>query len=173
MKKIIIIILLFIVNGCSAPLVFPNEQEPFVEYEFGAYGPGLIYNLYPKVITLYGSGRASISTPLDEELGIDEQAPHTYEFEVGIEDIKSLKNVIEDSNFFSLPADISERDVLDGGYQYLTIHLEDKSHTVGGSNPDNETLSIISEHILKLLPDGVLESFDKEITEYQRGKGFR
>ena len=77
--------------GCTTPVAFPEEDEPFVEYEYGNYGPDLIYNLYSRKITFYGNGQGKISTAVNEDIGIDQNAPHTIEFELSEESINSLK----------------------------------------------------------------------------------
>ena len=46
MRKLFVGILAVFLFGCSHALTFSEEDEPFIEYEYGDYGPDLIYNLY-------------------------------------------------------------------------------------------------------------------------------
>lgn len=158
--------------GCTSSVSFPEDDEPFVEYEYGDYGPDLIYNLYSKKITFYGNGQAKISTPINENIGIDENAPHTIEFELSNEAVNSLKSEIEVSDFFSLPEDVSQMDVVDGGYEYLTVFTENQTKTSGGSNPDNKILKSLSDQILQAIPDDTIASFNEGIKKYQSRQGF-
>ncbi len=64
-------------------------------------------------------------------------------------------------------------EVMDGGYEYLTVFTEDKQHTIGGSNPNNETLDILTEEIFQVIPDGTRASFNEGIEAYQKQKGLR
>lgn len=173
MRKFISITMLFFLFGCTSSLTFSEENEPFIEYEYGNYGPDLIYNLYSTEIILYGDGKGRVRTPINEEIGIDENAPHTVEFELEAEDVESLQSEIEASNFFSLPEDLSEMDVMDGGYEYITVHTIDQSKTAGGSNPDNETINALSEQIMEMVPGGIVGSFHEGIENYQMEKGLR
>lgn len=171
MRKLISFVMLLILVGCTNSLTFPENHEPFVEYEYGAFGPDIIYNLYSTKIIFYGDGIGVITTPINEEIGIDEQAPHTIEFEIDNEAIESLQAEISDSNFFTLPEDLSDIEVVDGGYEYMTVHTVDQSKTVGGDNPHNETLEALSDKVFEMLPDGLLRSFHDGIEEYQREQG--
>ena len=95
MRKLFVGILAVFLFGCSHALTFSEEDEPFIEYEYGDYGPDLIYNLYSRKIIFYGNGKGEITTPINEEMGIDENAPHTVEFELEDEEIKALQSELE------------------------------------------------------------------------------
>lgn len=159
--------------GCTASIVFPAGDTAFIEYEYGDYGPDLMYNLYPETITLFSNGQGNISTPVDKEIGIDQNAPHTVSFEIGEDAVQSLQDTLEERRFFSLSEDLSEMEVMDGGYEYLTVFTEDKQHTIGGNNPNNETLDILTEEIIQVMPDGTITSFNEGIEASQKQKGLR
>ena len=159
--------------GCTNSLTFSEENEPIIEYEYGDYGSDLIYNLYSTKIIFYGDGQGKITTPINEESGIDKEAPRTIAFELKNKDMKELQSEIEASRFFSLPEDLSDMSVMDGGYKYITVHTVDQSRRVGGSNPDNETINTLSEQIIEKVPDGIIHSFREGIEEYQREQGLR
>lgn len=163
--------MIFILSGCATEVKFPEGDEPFLEYQYGNYGPDLFYNLYTKEITFYTDGQAELSTPIDNEIGIDSNAPHTLLFEIESEEMKKLQTEIIKSDFFSLPEDLTDLDVMDGGYKFLTIHTEEESKKVGGGNPDNETLDYLSDQVIKIVPEGILRSFDENIENYQKEQG--
>lgn len=166
MRKFVIIIFSFLLGGCLKSMEFPQE-EAFIEYEYGDYGPDLIGNLYPKIITLYGNGKGELS------MLADEGPRHTITFEIEDEAVRSLQETIEEVDLFSIPEDLSEMDVVDGGYEYLTVFTTDENHTIGGSNPNNESLDRLSEEIFQAIPDEVLPSFNEEIEKYQKEKDLR
>lgn len=163
--------MIFILSGCATEVKFPEGDESFLEYQYGNYGPDLFYNLYTKEITFYTDGQAELSTPIDNEIGIDSNAPHTLLFEIESEEMKKLQTEIIKSDFFSLPEDLTDLDVMDGGYKFLTIHTEEESKKVGGGNPDNETLDYLSDQVIKIVPEGILRSFDENIENYQKEQG--
>ena len=173
MRKLFAVIIAVFLFGCSHALTFSEEDEPFIEYEYGPYGPDADYNLYSRKIIFYGNGKGEITTPIDESIGIDENAPHTVEFELEAEEIKALQSEIEKSKFFSLPEDLTDLSVMDGGYKYITVHTTDKSKKVGGGNPDNETLDALAAQIKEMVPRGTIRSFNEGIEEYQRKQGLR
>ena len=173
MRKLFVGILAVFLFGCSHALTFSEEDEPFIEYEYGDYGPDLIYNLYSRKIIFYGNGKGEITTSINEEMGIDENAPHTVEFELEDEEIKVLQSELEKNKFFSLPEDLTDLSVMDGGYKYITVHTTDKSKKVGGGNPDNETLDALAAQIKEMVPRGTIRSFNEGIEEYQRKQGLR
>lgn len=170
MRLLALLVPSIIFSGCAS-LSFSTDGEPFAEYEYGTYGPDLIYNLYPTHITIYGNGQGTVSTPTNEEIGIDQKGPHTVTFEVNSEELKAFQNLIEESNFFSMPEILNNIDVLDGGYKYLTIHTAEKSKRVGGSNPDDKTLQALTDYMVEIVPDGLLQSFHDGIEQHQRETG--
>src|SRR5690625_8014493 len=120
MRKFISLAMLFFLFGCTSSLTFSEENEPFIEYEYGNYGPDLMYNLYSTEIIFYGDGEGKVTTPINEEIRIAENEPHTVEFKLEAEDVESLQSEIEASNFLSLLEDLSDTDVMDRVYKYIT-----------------------------------------------------
>src|SRR5699024_12597033 len=100
MRKYISLDMLFFLFGCTSSLTFSEENKPFIEYEYGNYGPDLMYNLYSTEIIFYGVGEGKVTTPINEEIGIDENAPHTAEFELEAEEAESLQSEIHERNLF-------------------------------------------------------------------------
>lgn len=168
MRKLGLFLCLLILFGCTNSLAFPEDNSPFIEYEYGNYGPDSVFNLYSTKIIFNGNGTGQITTSIDKEIGIDENAPYTVDFKIDNQAVKSLQHVIEDSDFFVLSEDLSQIDAVDGGYQYITVHTTEETKTLGGSNLDEETIEILSEQILEMIPDNQLEIFHERIREYQR-----
>ena len=71
-----------------------------------------------------------------------------------------------------MPEDLSQVDVMDGGYEYLTIFTEDQSKTSGGSNPDNETLNSLSDQIFQIVPENTITSFNEGIERISKQTRF-
>lgn len=172
MRKLTIFLFSLCLFACSNSMTFPEGDVPFIEYEYGSYGIDFIYNLYSINITINGDGTGKISTPINEDIGIDENAPRTIEFEVDEEAIESLQREIKSSDFFSLPDGLSQVNVLDGGYQYITVYTTEQTKKVGGSNPEEKTIDILSNQILEMIPENKIDIFRENIKEYQREQGF-
>ena len=169
MKWILPLMLGLLLVGCSDSIAFPEDDQVFMERESSpAYGYKLEF--YPVHILLYGDGRGRITTPINEALYINEEAPHTVDFQVDLEDLESLKKNIENSNFFSLEEDLSNHNSMDGGYTYLTIYTKEGEKRVGGLNPDDKTLEDLSRKMTDLLPEGLYQSYTNDLDQYQKNK---
>ncbi|GAA0362785.1 hypothetical protein GCM10008932_14100 [Alkalibacterium iburiense] len=155
----------------STPLTFSNENKPYVVYEYGSYGPDLTYNLYSTHITLFKDSKGTVSTPINTSIGIDREAPRIVNFEVPAEDLEVLQVLVEASDFYSLPKDLSNVGSMDGGYTFLTIYAKGKKKRVGGSNPFDETFKNITDYLDQIVPDSVLRQFNEGIRHYQREMG--
>lgn len=157
----------------STPLTFSNENKPYIVYEYGSYGPDLTYNLYSTHITLFKDSKGIISTPIDQSIGIDRDAPRIVNFEVPAKDLEALQVLVEASDFYSLPKDLSSEGSMDGGYTFLTIYTKGKKRRAGGSNPFDETFKHLTDYLDQIVPDSVLRQFNEGIRQYQRTVGIR
>lgn len=67
-----------------------------------------------------------------------------------IEEFNDLKEKINQSDFFSIPKDISDHDILDGGNSHITIEMSGDKHTVGGSNPRHENYNMLEKFLWEM-----------------------
>lgn len=157
-KILTALFILFILSACTNDIDFV-EDEPFVKLTPYLAAEGTIVDHFPKNITVSDNGEVVVFTEdvLDrrgEEVELDAgENPPTIEKEISSEEVKELQDLIKKNKFFSIPEDITDYDVMDGGGSRITVYTTDGERTVGGENTDHEGYLEIRNYIYDLVKD--------------------
>lgn len=145
--------------GCSKPYEY-TADGPFVTASKSPAGPDDFRNLISTHVAIHEDGTLILSE--DENNQTDQP---TLEAQLNTEDIKQLKEIIEEEKFRKLGEDISSS-AEDGERYHVTVNFADDSKKVKGWNPDNEQFNTIHEHIFSLIDNDDYAKWKTEIGEY-------
>jgi len=159
MKKLIssLFLLLLFLTACSNNIDFV-EEGPFVELELYSASAGTYLDHFPEIITVSSNGEVNLFT--EEmvsrsgrvEMKVDKDVPKV-EKKISAEEVEEIKDVIEKNKFFSLPTDVTDYGVMDGGGSKITVYGKNQEKIVGGENTDNDKYLEIRNIIFKQVKD--------------------
>lgn len=159
MKKIVssLFLLLIFLTGCSNKIDFV-EEGPFVQLQLYSASQGTYLDHFPEIITISSNGEVNLFT--EEmvsrsgrvDMKVDENVPKV-EKKISAEEVEEIKEVIEKNKFFSLPTDVTDYGVMDGGGSKITVYGKDQEKTVGGENSNNDKYLEIRKIIFKQVKD--------------------
>src|SRR5699024_4487700 len=139
--SVFIIFMLFL-TGCTNNIDFVKE-EPFVKLELYSASEGTYLDHFPKIITIADDGSVhvfteEITTEYGEvEMKVGDDATNINK-KNSEEEVKEIQQVIEENRFFSIPKDVTDYGVMDGGGSKITVYDKEKKKTVGGDNSSNK-----------------------------------
>lgn len=160
MRKVtgsVFIIFMLFLTGCTNNIDFV-EEEPFVKLELYSASEGTYLDHFPKIITIADDGSVhvfteEITTEYGEvEMKVGDDAP-TINKKISAEEVKGIQQVIEENRFFSIPKDVTDYGVMDGGGSKITVYDKEKKKTVGGDNSSNKKYNAIEEIIFDQVRD--------------------
>lgn len=171
MRKAIgsLFIIFSLLIGCTNKIDFVDEK-PFVKLELYSASEGTYLAHFPKIITVSNDGSVHVFTKERVrkdgrvEMKVGDDAP-TIKKKISAEEVKEIKQVIESNRFFSIPEDVTDYDVMDGGGSRITVYEKEQKRKVGGENSSNEGYNAIEKVIFNHVKD---EYYDwvKETKEY-------
>src|SRR5699024_4851131 len=115
---------------------------------------------YPRNIAVHQDGTLRVYTEATEEIIEEDDAP-IVEVTLTDEEVKSIKETIQDNRFFRLTKDESDTGVKDGTMHYITDYTDTEYKKIGREWPVNENFQEIREAVL----DHVLEEYDEWLEE--------
>ena len=160
MRKVtgsVFIIFMLFLTGCTNNIDFVKE-EPFVKLELYSASEGTYLDHFPKIITIADDGSVhvfteEITTEYGEvEMKVGDDAP-TINKKISAEEVKEIQQVIEENRFFSIPKDVTDYGVMDGGGSKITVYDKEKKKTVGGENSSNKKYNAIEDIIFDQVRD--------------------
>lgn len=162
-------LVLVLLIGCTNKIDFA-ENKPFVKLEIYSASQGTYLDHFPKSITVSNDGSVLLYTEevIDRwgevELKVEEDAPSVKK-EISKEKVEEIKDVIEENRFFSIPKDVTDYEVMDGGGSTITVYGKDQEREVGGENSRNEQYNAIEKIIFDQVRDEYYD-WEKETREY-------
>lgn len=160
------LVLLLIMTSCSDYTNY-EKDSPFMIVSSSSNSAEKFGEYYPVTYSVYEDGTVVLSTEPLKERGkkVDAEDPPTYETHVSEDEIKEIKSLIEKSNFWKLPKDISVESE-DGGYIYITVHLTNTSKKVGGLNPSDEDFIHIKQYVSSIVDSTDFKTWDTQVKDY-------
>lgn len=142
----------------------------FVKLELYSASAGTYLDHFPKIITVSNDGNLHVFT--EEMVGSDggiemevgEDAP-TIEKELSTKELKEIKEVIEENQFFSIPKDVTDYSVQDGDGSRITVYEKGQQRKVGGENSSNKHYNAIEDSIFDHVRDEYAD-WEKETQDY-------
>ena len=147
MKKIFVILILFLILSISSScgmtknVVRTGKGDLVIEYTSEAiFTDGKNKNV--NFIRLYDDKTISIGT--NEKIKTKK--------DVASEEYQEIINYAFSSKFINLKEDLSDKSVLDGSKQYITLFFEDgTSKKTGGVNPTNKTFQKLYDMLIEAI----------------------
>ena len=168
MKKMRLIMLaivsVILATGCGKKVNYATD-EPFIIVTSYSAGPEDVRNMFKRNVSVSEDGTLVLYTEPEEEIKLGDDAP-MLEVELTKNEVAEIKNAIAKNKFWTMKENLSDYNIQDGGYLYVTVNLVEESKTVGGLNPNNERLNDISHHVRRLIPKEAYRQWDEEITEH-------
>lgn len=158
-----ILLLSFFLIGCSDKTNYTTD-EPFIIVTYLPARLDDYRNTYPVNYALYEDGAFLMYTDEDDRLIINDDAPK-YETKLNDYRVGKVKEMIQENKIWKLPRDISV-DSEDGAFYSMTVNLTDKSKTVSGLNPDNESFFDIVNYMRNLGDKADRNDWFDDIEEY-------
>src|SRR5699024_5737465 len=150
-QRIIGLTFIILLIGCTNEIDFV-EEGPIVKLELYSASSGTYLDHFPKIITIENDGSVHVFT--EEMVGISGRIemevgdnPPTIEKKISSEQVEEIKRVIAENKFFSIPRDVTDYDVMDGGGSRITVYEKDRGRTVGGENSSHKEYNEIREAI--------------------------
>lgn len=168
-QMIIGLMFMMLLPGCTNTIEFV-EEGIFVKLELYSASSGTYLDHFPKIITISNDGDVQVFTEevvrksgrIEMEVGDN---PPTIEKEISSKQVEEIKQVIEKNRFFSIPKDVTDYEVMDGGGSRITVYEKEQQRTVGGENSSHQEYNEIEEAIFNQVKD---EYYDwvKETEDY-------
>jgi len=165
----LICLILMLLIGCTNKIDFA-EEKPFVKLELYSASQGTYLDHFPKNITVSNDGSVQLYTEEvvdrlgDVELKVGEDAPIVKK-KISAKKVEEIKDVIEENNFFSIPEDVTDYGVMDGGGSTITVYEKEQERKVGGENSRNEQYNAIEKIIFEQVREEYYD-WEKETREY-------
>jgi|SRR5699024_1106821 len=168
LQMIIGLMFIVLLTGCTNKIEF-DEEGIFVKLELYSASSGTYLDHFPEIITISNDGEVQVFTEeivsksgkIEMEVGDN---PPTIDKEISSKQVEEIKEVIEKNRFFSIPKDVTDYEVMDGGGSRITVYEKEQQRTVGGENSShqkyNEIKDIIFKHVKDEYSDWVKETED-------------
>lgn len=152
----ILLCLFGFISGCNS--VEDLEQELGVSYSeivceyYGGPNYGMIEEMFPTHITVYGDNTVTVWTGPFTESGLEMEVIYSETYEITEEQKQALIHAIREKKIIKL-GDIGYPDSCDGGDYYIRLFDAngEKVYSCGGMNPDNERFDEVRDMILDLV----------------------
>lgn len=124
--------------GCGNKADLPQFNEgKFVSLKSTIIGIEEEYKCYTINIELMQDGGGMIyASDFSSDFGV-EDCP-TRHFELSVDDIEEIKNILIDKDFFSMRKDVGNKDMVYGERKIVTAYTNQGEFATGGLNPSNK-----------------------------------
>lgn len=166
---IIGLIFIMLLTACANKIKFV-EEGVFVKLELYSASSGTYLDHFPKIITISNNGDVQVFTEemvrkngrIEMEVGDN---PPTIEKQISSKQVEEIKRVIEENRFFSIPKDVTDYGVMDGGGSRITVYEKEQERTVGGENSSHQAYNEIEDMIFNHVEDEY-DDWVKETEDY-------